>query len=353
MNTSETAGSLAWQSRSLPGRPARLEDPLAGGLAGLAGGHPGGGRLDRLAHDLAALVGVAVEPGAELVGHGPLDEALDLGVAELGLGLALELRLAELDGDDGGQALADVVAGEVLVLVLELVLLAREVVDELGQRRAEALLVGAALVGVDGVGVGVHRLGVGGGPLHRELEREAAGLVLDLDGDDVGVHRVGLLGADEVGDVVDEAVVVAVGHRARGRRAGLAAGILVLVVLDDRDVGVDAVEVGLAAVGGGQRDPLVDEVDPSALVEEGVLLEPGADRLVVVVDGLEDLGVGPVGDRRAGAVGLLHLLEGPAGTPWSNDIRKAWPFWRTQTSSRVDRALTTEEPTPCRPPETL
>ena len=42
-----------------------------------------------------------------------LDLALDLGVAELGLGLALELGIGELDADDGGQALADVVAGEV------------------------------------------------------------------------------------------------------------------------------------------------------------------------------------------------------------------------------------------------
>ncbi len=114
-------------------------------------------------------------------------------------------------------------------------------------------------------------------------------------------------------DVVDEAVVVAVGHRAGRRRAGLAAGVLVLVVLDERDVGVDAVEVGLAAVGVRQGDPLVDEVDPQALVEEGVLLEPGPDRLVVVVDRLEDVGVGPVGDGGAGAVGLLHLLQGADG----------------------------------------
>ena len=46
-----------------------------------------------------------------------------------------------------------------------------------------------------------------------------------------------------------------------------------------------------------------------ALVEEGHLLEPGADRLEVVGRGLEDAAVGPEGDRRAGAVGLLHLLQ--------------------------------------------
>ena len=38
-----------------------------------------------------------------------------------------------------------------------------------------------------------------------------------------------------------------------------------------------------------EGDALVDEVDGQALVEEGHLLEAGPDRLVVVVDGLEDL----------------------------------------------------------------
>ena len=51
------------------------------------------------------------QPGAELLVDGLRDEALDLAVAQLGLGLAFELRLGHPDGDDGGQALADVVAG--------------------------------------------------------------------------------------------------------------------------------------------------------------------------------------------------------------------------------------------------
>ena len=175
MNTSETAGSLAWQSRSLPGRPPDSSTRLRVASRALRAAIRAADAWIALRTISRPSLGWLSSQRAELVGHGALDEALDLGVAELGLGLALELRLAELDGDDGGEALADVVAGEVLVLVLELVLLAREVVDELGQRRAEALLVGAALVGVDGVRVGVHRLGVGGGPLHRELEGEAAG----------------------------------------------------------------------------------------------------------------------------------------------------------------------------------
>ena len=57
--------------------------------------------------------GVLVEVLAEAVGDGGLDLALDLGVAELGLRLALELRVGQLDADDGRQSLADVVAGQV------------------------------------------------------------------------------------------------------------------------------------------------------------------------------------------------------------------------------------------------
>ena len=51
----------------------------------------------------------------EAVGDRGLDLALDLGVAELRLRLALELRVGQLDADDRGQALADVVAREVAV----------------------------------------------------------------------------------------------------------------------------------------------------------------------------------------------------------------------------------------------
>ena len=74
-----------------------------------------------------------------------VDEALHARVAELGLGLALELRVGELGRDDGGQPLADVLAGEVLVLLLELALVARVLVERAGQRRAKAAQVRAAL----------------------------------------------------------------------------------------------------------------------------------------------------------------------------------------------------------------
>ena len=211
MKTSHSSGLVDWQSDSLPGRPPPPSRPLRDRARSRA--LRAAIRADAAACDLRtmslALGGVLLEPGAELVVDGALHEALGLGVAELGLGLALELRLAHLDRDDRGQALADVVAGDAVLALLDQVLGLAEVVDLAGQRRAEALLVGAALVGVDGVGEGVHRLGVGGVPLHRHLEAHVlAGALgrIGLEGDDRRVGR--RLAAVEVGDVVDQAQVV-------------------------------------------------------------------------------------------------------------------------------------------------
>ena len=125
----------------------------------------------RLLHDLVGLGGVLLEPLAEPVVGGLLHERLDLGVAELGLGLALELRVAQPHRDDRGDALADVLALEVGVLLLEQVLGPGVLVHHGGERRLEALLVGAALGGVDAVGEGVDAVGVVAGvPLERDLD---------------------------------------------------------------------------------------------------------------------------------------------------------------------------------------
>ena len=88
----------------------------------------------------------------EPLGDGGLDVALDLGVAEARLRLALELRLGQLDADHGDEALADVLAGEVGVVVLEDLLLAGVVVEHARQRGAEAGQVAAAVDRVDRVG---------------------------------------------------------------------------------------------------------------------------------------------------------------------------------------------------------
>ena len=78
---------------------------------------------------------VLFEKRAELVVDDRFDDALDLGVAELGLGLAFELRLRNLDADDRRQALADVVAGDAFLQILRQVVLRRVVVDRPRERR--------------------------------------------------------------------------------------------------------------------------------------------------------------------------------------------------------------------------
>jgi hypothetical protein len=187
----------------------------------------------------------------------------------------------ELDRDDRGQALADVLAGEVLVLLLELALLARVAVERARERRAEARHVRAALVRVDVVGEREDGLLVGGVPLQRDLDRALVALALEEH--DLLLDRVLVL--VEVGDeVLDAALVVEL------RRA-----------------------VPLAA--------LVGDFDPQAAGQERRLAQALLERREVELERLEDLGVGrkvivvPVssvgspfsaGLRHAALVGLRH-----------------------------------------------
>ena len=191
MNSSHSLGSVDWQSTSLPGKPRAAEQPLAGAghVTRLAGGDAGRGRGLRLADDVLALGRVALEPVAQAVVEDALHERLGLGVAQLGLGLTLELRLGHLDRDDGGEALADVVAGHAVLALLDQPPGFAPPVDRVGQRRTEALLVGAALVRVDGVGERVDAAGVGRVPLHRDLHAHALVRGVRLDGDHGGVDR--------------------------------------------------------------------------------------------------------------------------------------------------------------------
>ena len=168
---------------------------------------------------------------------GALDLARDLGVAELGLGLALELRLGQLHADDRGQALADVVAGEVAVRLLEHARALRPVVERPGQRAAEARDVGAAVDGVDVVGEREHVLGVGVVVLERDLDR--GGAVPALAVDRPAVERL----------------------------------LVPVQVPDERDEAALEVERALAVVA------LVAERDPDALGEVGGLAQALGDRV--------------------------------------------------------------------------
>src|SRR5439155_679767 len=100
--------------------PAPVERTLAPReLLRLAGRLPDARGLEALEHDPACFRRMLLEIDPEAIVHQRLDRPFHLAVAELGLGLALELRLGDLDADDRGEPLAHVVALERLVVLLE------------------------------------------------------------------------------------------------------------------------------------------------------------------------------------------------------------------------------------------
>ena len=227
-------------------------------VAGLACGlaRPRGG--ERLLDDATAHGRLLVEHRAQLGGYGRLDDPLHIGVAEPGLGLALELRLGELHRHDGGEALTHVVARKVGVGVLEQLGPARIVVERARERGAEAGEVAAAVDGVDAVRERVDRLVEALAVLQRHFDERVPALVVDVDR--VGVER--------------PAAAVEVAH-----------------------VGVDArveVEGALARqrIGAVGRGALVMERDPDAAGEVGHLAEARRERVELVVERLEDVLVG-------------------------------------------------------------
>ena len=170
----EELGQLGVAHRAvgkLTGERRRLEQALAAGrLARLAGGVARLAGLLGLLDDLAGGLGVLLEVIGQTVGHDLERQRAHVGAAELGLGLPLELRVGQLDRDNGRKTLAHIVAGQVGVLLLEQVLLAGVIVDHAGERGAEALEVHAALGGVDVVGKRHDVLAVAAIPLQGYLD---------------------------------------------------------------------------------------------------------------------------------------------------------------------------------------
>jgi hypothetical protein len=151
----------------LPGRPP---PERAHGLAGLPGRLARPGRVQRLVDDPLGYGRVALQEELELLAHDLLDDAVDLGVGELGLGLALEAGLRDLDRHHRDKPLAHVVARDRRVLLLYQVVAPGEIVDDARERRLEARQVRAALKVVDRVGVGEDLVVVAVVVLHRHVD---------------------------------------------------------------------------------------------------------------------------------------------------------------------------------------
>src|SRR5579859_8085570 len=247
---------------------ARLEEALAlDEVARLARRLARAGRGERLLDDPAALRWILLEVLRQAFGQCQRDVALHFGIAELALGLALELRLQHLHADHRREAFAHVFAGEVGIRLLQDAGLARVAVEHVGQGSAEPGQVAAALDGVDGVGEREHVLDERVVVLQRDLDLGALDLALDVERRRVDHHLAAIQGAHERDDAALEVE------------------------------GVRHVEV------------LVGERDLEPLVEVGHLAEAVLDDLAVELRVREDLRVGPEPDDGAGVVGLAGDLH--------------------------------------------
>ena len=252
----------------LAGKRARLEEALAlDEVASLAGSLAGARGGERLLNDPATFRRVLVEILREPFRQRQRHMTLHLGVAELPLRLALELRLQHLDADHGGEAFAHVLAGEVWILLFEDSCLPRVAVQHVGERRAKPGQVGAALDRVDGVRKCDHVLYERVVVLEGDLDLGAFDLAVDVERRDVHDRLVAVQGADEGDDA--------------------------------------ALEVKRARV----AEDLVGERDLEALVQVGHLAQTVEDDVTVEPGLGEDLWVGPEPDDGACAVGLAHRLD--------------------------------------------
>ena len=253
----------------LSGQAAGIERGFAAGkLASLAGGFAGARCVNALADNFSRDGRVLVEIFAEALVDHLLDDAFDVAI-ELALGLSFELRLRKFYGDDGDQALADIVAvdGDFVLLFLQHAERIGVVIDGARKRGAETGKVRAAIHGVDGVGEGENIFGVAVVVLQRDFHFHLIALAFDVDGRIVQDPFAFVQVLDEFGDAAGEA------------------------------------ELGFLAAA------LVIERDFQAFVQEGEFAEALRER-VVTVDGLaENLGVGVKSDFRSGLARLAGSLE--------------------------------------------
>ncbi len=148
--------------------------------------------LDNLADDLLGLVGVFLEPLAQLFVHKPFDSGAHLGAYQLVLSLGGELGVRHLDRQHTGQAFARVIAGKADLFLLRDPAGLGIAVDRPGQCATEASKVGTAIALRDVVGERQNRFVVAVIPPHRDLDPDAVFLAGHEDrvGHDRGLRAV-------------------------------------------------------------------------------------------------------------------------------------------------------------------
>ena len=268
MKISQNFGSRSWQSASFPGRSAVSSAPLrrvrSRALRAASRARAASIAFVRIRFGDRR---VLLEERPQVFVDGRLDDPLDFAVAQLGLGLALELRVPQLDADDRDQPLAHILAGRIFAQVFEQVVRLRVGVDGPRQRRLESDQVRAALVRVDVVGEGEDGFAVAVVVLHGGFD------------DDVLLARL----------KVD--------------RFRVKHGLVRVQVLDERGDPAFVLE-DVAPVG---AQVLEDDLQP--LVEEGQFAQPGGDGVVAELERLEDLVVRLEGDLGSPPLGRPGLPE--------------------------------------------
>ena len=264
------------QSRVLLGTIGQLSGQARAAHHGLALDHftrfsssvTGLGSEDDFVDDGLGFPWVFFEVSLQHIRNGLAHRRRNFRVAELGFGLALELRFRHLDADDGGQSFTEVIGADVKLEFVQHPARFRVLLQCQRQSTAETGEVRTALVGIDVVDVGEEVL------RKRRVVRHSH------------FHWYSVALPAYVNDFGNEglAVRVEVAHEileAFRRVEGLA---------QEPEVVAFLVLHPLAEVGQGDGQPLV---------EEGQLAHAIRQRVVGVDEGLEDLLIGLEFDRRA------------------------------------------------------
>ena len=158
--------------------------------------------------------------GGQLLIDDVVHQSTDIGVAQLGLGLALELGLRQLDGDDAAEALAAVLAADLVSVGLDDIVFLTVGIQNAGQGRFKARFVHTAFRRMDVVGKGQNGLIVAVVILHGHLGDGVALLALHVD----GLGMQGRFGPVEPGGKLPDAALIVHGVLLLHTRAAVGGG---------------------------------------------------------------------------------------------------------------------------------